>query len=191
MSDTNFYVLIMIRYIELFGEDCAQRLFRRHLKRLKDEFLSRRERRYLERLPEILQSLFPESLPESQPWEMVVQRIKEHPECSIYFVVAPSGLAPETDWTWGSESSSETNIRENRIPLDLLSMPEAETVRVYTWFSLFVFFFPVSTCPSIRSLVAYVTNGSYLFYDTLLWLWPSPSSTMTSQHHLLSSFNVH
>ncbi|CAG7835441.1 unnamed protein product [Allacma fusca] len=116
------------RYIELFGEDCAQRLFRRHLKRLKDEFLSRRERRYLERLPEILQSLFPESLPESQPWEMVVQRIKEHPECSIYFVVAPSGLAPETDWTWGSESSTETNIRENRIPLDLLSMPEAETV---------------------------------------------------------------
>jgi len=115
------------RYIELFGEDCAQRLFRRHLKRLKDEFLSRRERRYLERLPEILQMLFPE-LPESQPWEVVMQRIKEHPQCSLYFVVPPSGLAPETDWTWGSESSNETNLRENRIPLDLLGSGEAETV---------------------------------------------------------------
>ena len=84
----------------------------------------------MERLPEILQTLFPETLPESQGWEMVVQRIKEHPECSIYFAVAPSGLAPETDWTWGSESSSETNMRgENRIPLDLLSTAEAETVK--------------------------------------------------------------
>lgn len=48
----------------------------------------------------------------------------------MYFVVAPSGLlAPETDWwTWGSESSTENNIRENRIPLDLLSLGEAETV---------------------------------------------------------------
>lgn len=118
------------RYIELFGEDCAQRLFRRHLKRLKDEYLSRRERRYLERLPEILQSLFPEGIPESQPWDMIVQRIKEHPECALYFVVAPSGLAPETDWTWGSESSTETtNLRnENRIPLELLNIGEAETV---------------------------------------------------------------
>lgn len=65
---------------------------------------------------------------------MVVQRIKEHPECSLYFVVAPSGLAPETDWTWGSESSTETNIRENRIPLDLLGLGEAETVSL--WFPL-------------------------------------------------------
>ncbi|XP_035709893.1 rho GTPase-activating protein 190 isoform X2 [Folsomia candida] len=120
------------RYIELFGEDCAQRLFRRHLKRLKDEFLSRRERRYLEKLPEILQTLFPDQLPENQSWDMVLQRIKEHPECALYFVVAPSGLAPETDWTWGSESSTETNIRENRdlgrIPLDLLNLGEAETI---------------------------------------------------------------
>ncbi|CAL8073134.1 unnamed protein product [Orchesella dallaii] len=117
------------RYIELFGEDCAQRLFRRHLKRLKDEYLSRRERRYLERLPEILHALFPEGLPESHPWDGIVQRIKEHPECSLYFVVAPSGLAPETDWTWGSESSTETSIRsENRIPLELLNIGEAETV---------------------------------------------------------------
>lgn len=104
-------------------------MFRRHLKRLKDDFLSRRERRYLERLPEILETLFPDSLPEAQCWENIVQRIREHPDCSLYFAVAPSGLAPETDWTWGSESSSETNIRENRIPLDLLSMGEAETVK--------------------------------------------------------------
>jgi hypothetical protein len=111
----------------------TERLFRRHLKRLKDEFLSRRERRYLERLPEILQTLFPEQLPlpENQSWDMVLQRIKEHPECSLYFVVAPSGLAPETDWTWGSESSTETNIRENRIPLDLLNLGEAETVSLF------------------------------------------------------------
>jgi len=133
LCDTPILKFVLInRYIELFGEDCAQRLFRRHLKRLKDEFLSRRERRYLERLPEILQTLFPETLPENQSWEMVVQRIKEHPDCSLYFVVAPSGLAPETDWTWGSESSTETNIRENRIPLDLLNTGEAETVSSLT-----------------------------------------------------------
>jgi hypothetical protein len=72
--------------------------------------------------------MFPEAMSEGHPWESVVQRIREHPDCGLYFAVAPSGLAPETDWTWGSESSSETNIRENRIPLDLLGMGEAETV---------------------------------------------------------------
>lgn len=48
------------RYKEIFGTDKAQRLFRRHVKMLKDEQLSKRVQNYMEMLPDILQELVPE-----------------------------------------------------------------------------------------------------------------------------------
>lgn len=47
-------------YLDIFGADSAQRLFRRHVKKLKDCYLSERVARYLGLLPEVLAELFPD-----------------------------------------------------------------------------------------------------------------------------------
>jgi hypothetical protein len=49
-----------VQFNKLFGVDTSQKLFRRHVKKLKDEFLQKRKQGYLEMLPEILQELVPE-----------------------------------------------------------------------------------------------------------------------------------
>ena len=47
-------------YIDIFGKDSAQRLFRKHVKRLKDEFLGEKIQRYFDLLPEVLHEMFPD-----------------------------------------------------------------------------------------------------------------------------------
>ena len=47
-------------YLDIFGLEAAQRLFRRHVKKLKDCYLSDRVARYLNLLPEVLHELFPD-----------------------------------------------------------------------------------------------------------------------------------
>nr|CAD7413573.1 unnamed protein product [Timema cristinae] len=49
-----------IRYEELFGVDSAQRLFRRHVKKLKDEHLAKRIQSFMDILPDILHEMVPE-----------------------------------------------------------------------------------------------------------------------------------
>lgn len=48
-----------VRYCELFGREVAQRMFRRHVKKLKEEFIGRKMQMYIEFLPEVLQELLP------------------------------------------------------------------------------------------------------------------------------------
>lgn len=47
------------QYLDLFGRDGAQRMFRRHVKKLKDDYLSAKVQRYFDVLPEVLHQLFP------------------------------------------------------------------------------------------------------------------------------------
>jgi hypothetical protein len=47
-------------YVELFGIDSAQRLFRRYVKKLKDEHLAKRVQGYMDMLPDILQEMVPD-----------------------------------------------------------------------------------------------------------------------------------
>ena len=47
-------------YLDIFGLEAAQRLFKRHVKKLKDCYLSDRVARYLNLLPEVLHELFPD-----------------------------------------------------------------------------------------------------------------------------------
>lgn len=49
-----------IYFVQLFGLDGTQRLFRRHIKKLKDEQLAKRIARYMEVLPDILHELIPD-----------------------------------------------------------------------------------------------------------------------------------
>ena len=47
-------------YLDIFGLDSAQRLFRRHVKKLKDCYLSDRVASYLSLLHEVLHQMFPD-----------------------------------------------------------------------------------------------------------------------------------
>ena len=40
-------------FVDIFGVDAAQRIFRRHVKKLKDTYLSEKVARYLDLLPEV------------------------------------------------------------------------------------------------------------------------------------------
>jgi Fe2+ transport system protein B len=47
-------------YVDAFGRESAQRLFRRHVKKLKDEYLGEKVQRYIDLLPEVLHEMFPD-----------------------------------------------------------------------------------------------------------------------------------
>ncbi|XP_026272441.1 rho GTPase-activating protein 190 isoform X2 [Frankliniella occidentalis] len=110
-----------IRFVDQFGMDSAHRLFRRHVKKLKDEYLAERVEGFMEMLPDVLQEMIPDlnTLMDSD-WPSVQQHIKDHPDFSQYFYECPDDLP----WTEGDfDDPSET-----RIPFDVLDTTEAETV---------------------------------------------------------------
>lgn len=47
-------------FVELFGIDATQRLFRRHIKKLKDEQIAKKVQGYLDMLPDVLHELCPD-----------------------------------------------------------------------------------------------------------------------------------
>jgi len=110
-------------YLDIFGADAAQRLFRRHVKKLKDSYLSDRVARYLNLLPEVLHELFPDisSLGE-EDWILVQQKIREHQDFDRWFVEYPE------DTTWMEANLFDGDSSEHRIPFDVLDSTEAETV---------------------------------------------------------------
>ncbi|XP_050438253.1 rho GTPase-activating protein 190 isoform X3 [Adelges cooleyi] len=115
------------RYKEIFGTDKAQRLFRRHVKMLKDEQLSKRVQNYMEMLPDILQELVPEiSTLKDGDWPTVQKHIKEHPDFNHYFYKCPDDIP----WTECElEMQEEGAVRDDRrIPCDVLETGEAESV---------------------------------------------------------------
>ncbi|XP_050529458.1 rho GTPase-activating protein 190 isoform X3 [Daktulosphaira vitifoliae] len=116
-----------VKYKEIFGSDKAQRIFRRHVKMLKDEQVSKRVQNYMEMLPDILQELVPEiSTLKDGDWPTVQKHIKEHPEFNNYFYKCPDDI-PWTECELEmKEKGSERDDR--RIPCDVLETGEAESV---------------------------------------------------------------
>lgn len=49
-----------IHYCELFGHDDAQKMFRRHVKKLKEEYIGRKMQMYIRILPEVFSELLPD-----------------------------------------------------------------------------------------------------------------------------------
>lgn len=111
-----------VHYVDLFGMDQAAKLFRRHVKKLKDEYLQRKVEAYMDMLPSILREFFPDlqSL-EDGDWLSIQQRISEHPDFDRYF------LRCNKDIPW-SENTDLLDSADTRIPFDVLDSNEAETV---------------------------------------------------------------
>ncbi|XP_011497182.1 PREDICTED: rho GTPase-activating protein 190 [Ceratosolen solmsi marchali] len=108
-------------YVELFGIDATQRLFRRHMKKLKDEQVAKKIQGYLDVLPDILHEICPDiSNLINEEWSSVQQFIKRHPDFDRYFYECPEDL-PWIDYDFGENNTS-------KIPYDVLETSEAETV---------------------------------------------------------------
>ncbi|XP_075678056.1 rho GTPase-activating protein 190 isoform X2 [Dermatophagoides pteronyssinus] len=106
-----------ITYCDLFGQESAQQTFKRHVKKLKDEYVCRKIDMYLRRLPKIFSEMLPdlESFGHDRSWPSVQQILHQHPLFDSNFVLNESLSWQEMD---------DTN--ETRIPFDLLQTPEAE-----------------------------------------------------------------
>lgn len=107
-------------YCDLFGEERAQQTFKRHVKKLKDDYLCRKMQMYLRVLPKVLIQMLPDldSFGPEHSWPAVQQLLRSHQLFDNNFVMN------ETLWH-EIEDSAET-----RIPFGLLSTPEAEKVYV-------------------------------------------------------------
>lgn len=111
-----------VNYVDLFGIDQAAKQFRRHVKKLKDEYLQRKVEAYMDMLPSILRDFFPDipSL-EDGDWLSIQQRICDHPDFDRYFIRC------NEDIPW-SENTDLLDSADTRIPFDVLDSNEAETV---------------------------------------------------------------
>ena len=48
------------QYVDLFGRDSAHRLFQRHVKKLKEDYLNAKINRYFDLIPQVLHDMFPD-----------------------------------------------------------------------------------------------------------------------------------
>ncbi|KAL5277723.1 RhoGAPp190 family protein [Megaselia abdita] len=112
-------------FIELFGQESGQRIFRRHMKKLKDDHLNKRLQQYMDGFVNALQDLIPDigtlSNETDEDWNSVRNYLRNHVEFDMYFFDCQQ--APWTDLSDVSDFEEEA-----RIPFDVLDTAEAETV---------------------------------------------------------------
>lgn len=110
------------KYCDLYGHDSAQQTFKRHVKKLKDDYVCRKMQMYLRLLPEVFNLLLPdlESFGPDKSWPAVRQVIRAHQLFDNHFI-ASEGLS------W-QDMSDDMDITP--IPFDILGTPEAEKVFV-------------------------------------------------------------
>ncbi|XP_023223682.1 rho GTPase-activating protein 190-like isoform X1 [Centruroides sculpturatus] len=108
-----------IHYCNLFGHDAALKMFRRHVKKLKEEYIGRKIQMYIRILPEVLSELLPNlnSIGDGD-WQTVRDMLRQHPDFNQYFLESPD----EQPW----QESDLVDSSETRIPFDLLDTAEAE-----------------------------------------------------------------
>lgn len=117
-------------FVQLFGQEHAQKIFRRHVKWLREENLQRRLGVYMENLSCTLQDLMPDLQAMNcegtggqgpDDWEVVQNQLKNHVDFEQYFM-------EPTEVPWPELSDASENEDEQRVPFDVLDTPEAETV---------------------------------------------------------------
>lgn len=130
-----------LAYVDLFGQEAAHIMFKRHVKKLKDDFIRRKSQMYLRLLPELLHELMPhlheqlsrrendqqvtsgledEADGASVPpdWERIKMSLRNHPDFNEYFVETP----PHIPWYEIDLIASG----ETRIPWNVIDSGEGE-----------------------------------------------------------------
>lgn len=115
-----------VEFLELFSAETGQRIFRRHIKRLKEENTARRLHSYMDNFGAVLPDLVPDCNTvnfeiKGGGWPAVQAFIKGHVDYEQYFFECDQ--APWTDLSDVSECEDES-----RIPFDVLATADAESV---------------------------------------------------------------
>lgn len=113
-------------FLELFGQEAGQRIFRRHIKKLREENVSRRLQAYMDNFNAVLPDIVPDlntvnNEIDGGDWNAVRAYIKNHIDYDQYFFECDQ--APWTDLSDVSDCEDET-----RLPFDVLDTSDAETV---------------------------------------------------------------
>ncbi|XP_063370149.1 rho GTPase-activating protein 190 [Cydia amplana] len=100
-----------VKFVQQFGNDGTQVVFRRHVRRLKEEKSAKKLRKQLAKLPQVLarMQLPTEELNEND-WPMVVRQLRSHRDFSVYF----SGARCTES---GSESGSDDLQHQDTLPV--------------------------------------------------------------------------
>lgn len=110
-------------FLELFGQEAGQRIFRRHIKKLREEHSIRKLQRYLDVFANILQEIIPDLksfvVEYDTEWNAVCHWLRNNMEFDQYFY-------ENENVSWADVSDDEEN--DARIPFDVLNTAEAETV---------------------------------------------------------------
>ncbi|XP_021701384.1 rho GTPase-activating protein 190 isoform X2 [Aedes aegypti] len=118
-----------IDFLELFGQEAGQRIFRRHIKKLRDDYQGKKLQSYMDSFACVLQEILPDmnsinlELDTFNDWQSVRNYFRNHVEYEQYFFDAI-----ERGGSWAELSDMSDMEDENRIPFDILDTPEAETV---------------------------------------------------------------
>lgn len=116
-------------FLELFGQEAGQRIFRRHIKKLREDYQAKKLQSYMDSFGCVLQEILPDmnsitlELDTFSDWQLVRNYFRNHVEYEQYFFDAV-----ERGGSWAELSDMSDMEDENRIPFDILDTPEAETV---------------------------------------------------------------
>lgn len=113
-------------FLELFGKEAGQRIFRRHVKKLREDNVARRLQAYMNNFNSALHEFLPDlqtvnNEVDGGDWNLVRAYIKNHMEYDQYFFECEQ--APWMDLSDVSDCEDEA-----RIPFDVLDTTDAETV---------------------------------------------------------------
>ncbi|XP_053666685.1 rho GTPase-activating protein 190 [Anopheles marshallii] len=118
-----------IDFLELFGQEAGQRIFRRHIKKLREDYQSKKLQSYMDLFACVLQEMLPDinsinmELDSFNDWASIRNYFHDHIDYEQYFFDAV-----ERGGSWAELSDMSDMEDEKRIPFDILDTPDAETV---------------------------------------------------------------
>ncbi|XP_068624709.1 rho GTPase-activating protein 190 [Battus philenor] len=131
-----------IKFVQQFGNDGTQVVYRRHIRRLKEERSAKKLRKQLAKLPQALSrmNLPTEDLQEND-WPMVVRQLRAHRDFPVYFSEGrgrdsasgsgsdlDSPLNTDTTLRLGERARYQTLGQSQKIPYEILETNEAAAV---------------------------------------------------------------
>ncbi|XP_070136652.1 rho GTPase-activating protein 190 isoform X6 [Drosophila bipectinata] len=112
-------------FLNIFGHEAGQKLFRRHMKKLRDDHLNKKLAQYLDKFALALECMLPDigalNISDEEPWECARHYLQNHIDFEQYFFECPQA-------SWTELVDMDEAEDEARIPFDVLETSEAETV---------------------------------------------------------------
>lgn len=112
-------------FLNTFGQDAGQKIFRRHMKKLRDDQMNKKLYQYMDKFSRALQDLLPDisvlNRDVEHEWECGRNYLRSHRDFDKYFIEFE-----HCSWMELLDMSDIEN--ESRIPFDILETSDAETV---------------------------------------------------------------